>query len=114
MPYKPQAEYRVPLLECLYELGGQAETAIIRAAMERKLGGQLGDRDRERLPGRGEERWWWYTMWTRLRLKHEGIFRADSMRGVWELSDVGKEYIQQHILGKRCSKTLDQPGLRAV
>ncbi len=85
----------------MHELGGKADTATIRATMERGFGARLGAGDRKQLLGRGEERWWWYTMWNRHRLKREGIFRANSKRGVWELSEQGRDYVLQHIARSR-------------
>jgi hypothetical protein len=90
--FLPQGAYREPLLECMDELGGEAPVTKIRAAMERKLKSRLGDGDRA-LHASGAVRWWNFTQWSRQNLVQEGLFRPNSPRGVWALSEKGKRYV---------------------
>ncbi|QJF50690.1 winged helix-turn-helix domain-containing protein [Roseobacter ponti] len=45
----------------------------------------------------GEERWWNATCWERSDLVKEGLFRDDSPRGVWELSDEGRTFVTEQV-----------------
>lgn len=90
--FLPQGAFRAPLLECMAELNGAAPVREIRKLMERKLGSRLGEGDRA-LQASGAVRWWNFVQWNRQNLVHEGLFRPDSRRGTWELSDKGKKYV---------------------
>jgi len=74
------------LLETMREMSGSAQCNDILDRMEEKLEGKL-------LPGDLEHddqhrlKWRHNVHWLRLKLKNEGIFRDDSPRGVWELSN---------------------------
>jgi hypothetical protein len=45
-----------------------------------------------------DQRWWNATQWNRFFLVKEGIFKADSEHGVWELTDEGKKYVDALVL----------------
>ncbi|MBU6442857.1 MAG: hypothetical protein KGR48_03010 [Alphaproteobacteria bacterium] len=87
--HTPQKEFRRPLIRTLYELGSSAPVAKIRAEMEKKLSNQLRPGDFEQVSS-GDPRWWNAICWERASLVREGLFRNDSPRGTWELSDSGK------------------------
>jgi hypothetical protein len=86
----PQKEFRYPLITALYELGGSAPVSEIRKVMEKKMAPRLSDADYEEV-STGEPRWWNAICWERANLVREGLFLDSSERGVWELSDKGKE-----------------------
>ena len=92
----PQEEFRRPLLESLYEMGGTAHVETLRPIMEKRLASRL-------LPGdftpvaTGQPRWWGATCWERNRLKEDGYLRGDSKRGVWELSEKGASYVAESL-----------------
>jgi hypothetical protein len=89
----PQKAFRVPLLESLYELGGQAQTSQVRKIVERRMAPQLNKADYD-LVSSGDPRWWNATCWERNDLVKEGLFRRDSERGVWELSEKGIKFVE--------------------
>lgn len=84
----PQRDFRLPLMKVLLELGGSAEVKNIREKMLPAMKSRLSEDDFEAV-STGEERWWNATCWERSDLVKEGLFRDDSPRGVWELSDEG-------------------------
>jgi len=88
----PQKEFRIPLMEILLELGGSAKVKDIRDALAPKVKPRLSEDDFQ-LVSTGDERWWNATCWERSNLVKEGLFRNDSQRGIWELSDQGRRYI---------------------
>ncbi len=85
----PQKEFRKPLLQTLYEIGGRASAAKIREVIERKIAPNLKTGDTEQVSS-GDPRWWNAICWERADLVREGLFRSDSPRGTWELSERGK------------------------
>jgi Mrr N-terminal domain len=89
-PLTPQKDFRIPLIRAVFELGGSARVADIRAALEKKFGMSLKEGDYEKV-STGEVRWWNAVCWERANLVREGLFLDTSERGVWELSDKGKE-----------------------
>lgn len=92
----PQKEFRQPLLEVLYELGGSERVADLRPILKEKIGTTLLPGDLEQV-ATGEERWWNATCWERSNLVREGYLRDDSPRGTWELSERGMEHVTQSV-----------------
>ncbi len=89
----PQKEFRLPLLEAIYELGGHAQTSRLREVMEKRMAPRLSDSDYE-LVSSGDPRWWNAVCWERNNLVNEGLFRRNSERGVWELSEKGIKFVE--------------------
>ncbi|QBR70617.1 hypothetical protein CU048_04270 [Beijerinckiaceae bacterium] len=92
----PQRDFRLPLLETLYELGGGGSTHEIRALMETEMKPHLNPADYEPVSS-GDPRWWNAVCWERNGLVKDGLLRADSQRGVWELSDKGIDFIAKEV-----------------
>lgn len=90
LPKTPQKDFRKPLLTLMVALGGSASVRTIREKMEPAVRDMLLAGDRE-LVSTGEERWWNATCWERNDLVKEGIFRPDSERGTWALSDAARQ-----------------------
>ena len=85
----PNRVYRRPILVALYELGGRAPTADALSLVERKVKPLLNELDLQMLPSGMDLRWRNAAQWVRVVLIREGLMKADSQRGVWELSDKG-------------------------
>jgi len=88
----PQKEFRLPLLETLRDLGGKSAAKTVRERMEPKLAPRLSEGDYSPVSG-GEPRWWNAVCWQRLDLVKEGLLKNSSERGVWELSERGREFL---------------------
>jgi hypothetical protein len=84
----PLKQFQDPLLETLFRQGGKAYSREIRETMEQTMAPVLCDADYE-LVSNGQPRWWNSTCSMRNQLIKNGILRADSERGVWELSKQG-------------------------
>ena len=84
----PQREFREPLLQVIYELGGSAHVHDLRPVLRERIRSRLLPGDFEHVSG-GAERWWNAACWERHDLVIEGYFRDDSPRGVWALSEKG-------------------------
>lgn len=84
------AEYKLPLLRALSQLGGSAPRWQVKDAVEGMLAGKLTDLDLQSLQS-GEVRWGNRLGFARLRAIERGHVRSDSQRGLWELTDAGIE-----------------------
>ena len=93
----PEQAFKKPILETLLSLGGSASIADILDALGEKMKGVLNKYDRQRLPsGPGHEvRWRNTAMWSRYKMVRAGLLKSDSPRGVWEISDKGREALQE-------------------
>lgn len=81
-----KSDMREPLIELMKELGGSQQVGNIRAKLEIKLSHLLSVVDYEPVSS-NEPRWWNRVCWLRQDLVDEGIFKAGSPRGVWELAE---------------------------
>lgn len=88
----PEAQYELPLLEALIELGGSAPTSEVVDRLGKTLDDKLTDGDREMLSS-GEVRWRNRVQFVRLGLIKGGHMMKDSPRGVWEITDAGRQRV---------------------
>jgi hypothetical protein len=88
----PQRDFRIPLMRVLLDLGGSAEVQVIRKKLLPVMRDRLTADDYQPV-ATGDERWWNAACWERSNLVKEGLFRDDSPRGVWELSDKGRTFL---------------------
>lgn len=90
----PEEAFRRPILEALVELGGSAPIDKVLKQVETKMAGILKPCDREPLPSSPRSvRWKNTAQWCRNTLVREGLMKSDSPRGVWEISDAGREWL---------------------
>ncbi len=99
----PQKEFRDPLLEAMYELGGTASAQQATELVGLKVAARLRSGD-HKLRSDGKERWENSVHWNRNELKNEGVFKSDSERGVWELSDGGTKYVEMMIATRKLGR----------
>lgn len=85
----PESEYELPVLQVLLERGGSETAREVTEAVGKRVADRLTERDRETLDS-GDVRWENRVHFTRLTLKERGLLKADSPRGVWELSEKGR------------------------
>lgn len=88
----PQEAFAKPVLRALLEMGGSARVARVLDRVGQMMATRLNERDREALPSNPKTiRWRNSAQWARLRLVEGGLLASDSPRGVWRLTDQGKE-----------------------
>ena len=85
----PQKEFRKPLLQLLHQLGGSAGLGELREKLLPRVQSRLSEADYATV-STGEPRWWNATCWERSEMVKDGLLRADSPRGRWELSEGGR------------------------
>ena len=83
-------EYELPILAILDEHGGRAPTREVLEDLGSRLNGKLLPADHEALAS-GEIRWRNRAQFVRLRLIERGDMKKGSPRGVWEISDQGRD-----------------------
>jgi len=88
--------FRRPILETLVEMGGSAPVNEVLDKIEAKMKNVLNSYDRQPLPSYPNTvRWRNTAQWCRNALVQEGLLKADSPRGVWEISDRGREALKR-------------------
>ena len=85
-----QKEFRGPILETLYEMGGSGRRVDALDEVERKMKSRLTSIDYEIIPSGSEPRWRKSAGWERQLLANEGLLERGSLRGMWELSEQGR------------------------
>jgi len=93
----PQPAYYQPIMEAIYELGGSAPLDKVLQAIEKKMKGLLTDVDYQKLPTNDSIRWKNTAQWARFKLVKDGLLASasESGRGVWKLSSIGLQRIEQ-------------------
>jgi hypothetical protein len=90
----PEREYWRPILETLVEMGGSGPANDVIDAVGLRLRDRLLEKDYDQLDI-GETRWRNRTRFARLRMKEQGLLRAGSHRGVWEVTPAGRTYLER-------------------
>jgi hypothetical protein len=86
----PEAEYELPILQALAEAGGRAATSELLERLGPKIQPSLQPADKERIVS-GSVRWKNRAQFVRLNLVRSGDMVKGSPRGIWEISDQGKQ-----------------------
>ncbi len=82
--------YEIPILRTLEEHGGRAAAREVVDRVGELVDDQLTPFDREKVET-GGIRWQARVQFARLRMKERGLLKQDSPRGIWEISDTGRE-----------------------
>lgn len=90
----PEDAYRRPILEALVELGGSALIDKVLELVYEKMKDRLNEYDLQPLPSSPKQSRWRNTaQWCRKTMVSEGLLKPDSPRGVWEITDAGREQV---------------------
>ena len=88
--------YFGPILSTLLDEGGRAKMADVLPVVEKRMKGVLKKVDFEPLASDKEmPRWRNTAQWARNTMVKDGLLKADSPRGVWEISDAGRAWVTQ-------------------
>ena len=92
-----EAEYQVPVLQAIVELGGSANLNDVLELVYDMMRNQLNDYDKSALPSDGmTPRWRNTAQWARNTLRQQGLLKDDSPRGIWEISDAGRKWLDKN------------------
>jgi len=87
-------EFRIPILQALVNLGGSAKRKLVFDELEKIMGDQLSDNDREPLPSRKRvARWQRIATNTRTKMRDEGYITVDPNKGVWIITEKGRAFL---------------------
>ncbi len=91
----PLRAYEKPILQALVQLGGSGTPNSVLSLVEEQMKALLRPIDLEPTsPGR-DLRWRNTAKWARHKLKEKGLIKSDSPRGIWDISEEGREYLKQ-------------------
>ena len=93
--FTPVGAYWIPTLEAVEELGGRAASEQVISLVGKKLSQVLTPADKELLPSGVDVRWQNRVAWQRANMKQRGLLRDDSPRGIWEITEAGKQWLQK-------------------
>ncbi len=92
----PEEAYYRPILQALVEMNGRAVKGQILDQVGQIMNGVLRDVDYQPLASDPElPRWRNAAQWARNSMVQEGLLRDDSPRGIWEISEAGKRWLQE-------------------
>ena len=92
----PESEYYRPILQVLAEMGGSGQVAEVLDRVGEIMEPVLKEVDDKPLASQGGiPRWRNAAQWARNSMVNEGLLKADSPRGVWEVSDKGRAALGQ-------------------
>jgi len=89
------AEYAKPILTAIIELGGKGKVKEILEKVEAIMKHKLNQVDYEELPSSGTSRWQNAAQWERHNMVKNGLLSDSSPRGVWEITDKGRDYLNK-------------------
>ena len=90
-----QNRYALPILTALEQKGGDARTQDALRTVCQLMENQLEDIDKSRRMG-GQEYWKNRAHAMRSELVRKGFLKDDSPRGIWEITDAGREYLRNN------------------
>ncbi len=91
----PMGAFVVPILAVLEELGGSAPMSTVLDRLETMMAARLNEHDRSPLKD-GIIRWHKTAAWARYDMKERGLLADDSPRGIWEITERGRKFLEEH------------------
>ena len=90
----PNQAFQLPILQALIQLSGSAPIQIVLDRVHEMMKDQLNDYDYQSLPSNPHVvRWENNAQWARFKLVNEGYLASDSPRGIWEITEAGRERV---------------------
>jgi len=92
----PEQAYFLPILSVLVDLGGPARMVDVLDRVGEAMKQVLKEVDYEPLTSDPTAtRWRNAAQWARHALVKEDLMRADSPRGIWQISEAGRKYLKE-------------------
>jgi len=93
----PERDYYIPILQSIIALGGEGEASEILEKVYELMKDNLKPYDLEGLNTNPLIiRWNNTARWCRAAMVKEGLLTPDSPRGIWRITDKGKEYLDKN------------------
>ncbi|MGA8184554.1 MAG: winged helix-turn-helix domain-containing protein [Terriglobia bacterium] len=91
-----ETAYFQPILQVLHQMGGAGDMTEVLERLPKLMKGTLRELDFEPLTANSEvPRWWNTAQWAQSAMVQAGLLRADSPRGVWEMTEAGHKLIAE-------------------
>jgi len=94
--FTPTKAYWRPLLQTLVELGGRGRREQVIELVGQKMQNILRPADYEKLPQSSFIRWENRVAWQASNMRREGYIKNDSPRGIWEITDAGRKWLDDN------------------
>jgi hypothetical protein len=92
----PESVYYRPILQVLDQMGGSGKVAEVLERTSQLMKPILKQVDYDPLASGPEfPRWRNAAQWARNSMIHDGLLKADSPRGVWEIADKGRAMLKE-------------------
>ncbi|MBN1901395.1 winged helix-turn-helix domain-containing protein [Candidatus Sumerlaeota bacterium] len=91
----PEKEFVLPILRVLESMGGGGKVKDILTKVHQEMKGKLKPIDITPLTKDGKPRWFNTGQWARNSMVNEGLMKKNSPRGIWEISDKGRESLKK-------------------
>jgi len=92
----PESSFYLPLLQVLDQMGGRGKVADILDRIKKAMKPVLKPVDYDPLAsGPDNPRWRNTAQWARNSMIRDGLLKADSLRGFWEIADKGREMLNK-------------------
>lgn len=90
----PSGSYRLPILEALQEIGGRGSVQLVLQRLAEKMYYIFTEPDLQDIGG--HRRWESMAHFERLAMSKKGLLSADSPRGQWEITDLGRAWLEEN------------------
>ncbi|HET7101180.1 MAG TPA: winged helix-turn-helix domain-containing protein [Terriglobia bacterium] len=91
-----ETAYFQPILQVLNQMGGAGDMTEVLERLPKLMKGTLRELDFEPLTANSEvPRWWNTAQWAQSAMVQAGLLRADSPRGIWEMTEAGHKLIAE-------------------
>lgn len=94
--FTPVHAYWKPILQVLVEMGGRGKRGLVVDAVGVKMKAILTPADYGKLPKSGWIRWRNRVAWQASNMRAQGLFKSNSPRGIWEISDAGRKWLDDN------------------
>jgi restriction system protein len=92
----PESAYYMPLLKVIDQMGGGGKVSEILDRIKKAMKPILKPVDYDPLASSPDmPRWRNTAQWARNSMIRDGLLKADSARGVWEITDRGREMLNR-------------------
>jgi restriction system protein len=91
-----QSQYRIPILQTLVEMGGQADIKQVLERVRERMSEKFNEYDLATLSDGETPRWRNTAQWARNAMREEGLIRDDTARGTWAISEKGRNWLEKH------------------
>ncbi len=105
----PEKDFAIPIMEAVEELGGAGSVKEVLKKVFDKMGKRLNDYDLKAIPSHPERfRWENTAMWCRQRLVEDGLLSSEAKRGLWVLTEKGKNRLEKERKKKEAPSLFDE------